>query len=396
MLLGGGPGCRQIICGKLCPGFLGRINAIQAPTAVTLRRGANLASIRLYRSGPLEHEAETMRHSPRRFSVKLSDGDLRRLRVFCAVTRCGGFAAAESELQMGLPSISRVIKDLEIRLGVRLCRRGRVGFELTEQGRHVYAASLQLTADLKRFEANMSSIHSALAGTLSIGLIDVLITDRNMPLPHLLKEYKRRHGCVEFNVGTKATNTIEQSVIDGTLDAGLVVARRHINQLDYRLLYREQHSLYCSEEHPLYHEDLSSISIEQVAKYDYAGYSFLEESDRAGPTHLLTKRATADSVEAMATLISSGCFYALLPDHFVRSVWRLKNFKAILPEVFSVSTDIELVTRHGTHSPVVLALLDLVDDMVAPLPSEDPMESLLTGIDIGRSRVPAEFEAGVA
>ena len=64
-----------------------------------------------------------MRHSPRRFSVKLSDGDLRRLRVFCAVTRCGGFAAAESELQMGLPSISRVIKDVEIRLGVRLCRR---------------------------------------------------------------------------------------------------------------------------------------------------------------------------------------------------------------------------------------------------------------------------------
>ena len=48
-----------------------------------------------------------MRLNPRRFTVKLSDGDLRRLRVFCTVTRCGGFAAAESELQMGLPSISR-------------------------------------------------------------------------------------------------------------------------------------------------------------------------------------------------------------------------------------------------------------------------------------------------
>jgi DNA-binding transcriptional LysR family regulator len=271
-----------------------------------------------------------------------------------------------------------------------------VGFELTEQGRYVYAASQQLTADLKRFEANMSSIHSALAGTLSIGLIDTLITDRNMPLPRLLKEYKRRHGHVEFNVQTKATNIIEQSVMDGTLDAGLVVARRHISQLDYRLLYREQHSLYCSEEHPLYHEDLSSISIEEVARYDYAGYSFLEESDRAGPVHLLTKRATADSVEAMATLISSGCFYALLPDHFVQSVWRLKDFKVILPEVFSVSTGIELVTRHGTHSPVVLALLDLVDDMVAPLPSDDSMESLLTGIDMGRTRSAIELETGVA
>src|ERR1700682_76911 len=107
-----------------------------------------------------------MRHSPRRFTIKMSDGDIRRLRVFCTVTRCGGFAAAESELQMGLPSISRYIKDLEIRLGVRLCRRGRVGFELTEQGRHAYAASLQLNADLKRFEAAMTSISSAVPGRL--------------------------------------------------------------------------------------------------------------------------------------------------------------------------------------------------------------------------------------
>src|SRR6516162_5878483 len=118
-----------------------------------------------------------MRLNPRKFTVRLSDGDLRRLRVFCTITRCGGFAAAESELQIGLPSISRFIKDLEIRLGVRLCRRGRVGFELTEPGRRVYAASLQLITDLQRFETNIRSIHSALAGTLTIGIIDVLITD---------------------------------------------------------------------------------------------------------------------------------------------------------------------------------------------------------------------------
>jgi LysR family transcriptional regulator, transcriptional activator for bauABCD operon len=336
-----------------------------------------------------------MRHSPRRFSIKLSDGDLRRLHVFCAVTRCGGFAAAESELQMGLPSISRVIKDLEIRLGVRLCQRGRVGFELTEQGRHVYAASLQLTADLKRFEANMSSIHSVLAGTLTLGLIDTLITDSNLPLPRLLKEYKRRHAHVEFNIQTKATNTIEQSVIDGSLDAGLVVGRRHINQLDYRPLYRERLSLYCSEEHPLFHEDLSSISIEEVSRYDYAGYSSLEDSNQSGPTRLLVTRARADSVEALATLVSSGCFTALLPDHYVNSVWRLKNFRAILPEIISVSVDIELVTRHGTFSPLVLTLLDLMDDIGVPLPAEDAVTTLLERFD-GRRPVNAELGASVA
>ena len=314
---------------------------------------------------------------PRRFAVRLSDGDIRRLRVFCTVTRCGGFAAAESELQMGLPSISRYIKDLEIRLGVRLCRRGRVGFELTEQGRHIHAASLQLLADLKRFESNMMNIHTALAGTLTIGLIDTLITDRNWPLPRILRAYKRRYSQVELNIQTRTSNVIEQAVIDGALDAGLVVGaglvmgRRHIQQLDYQLLYQERHSLYCSEEHPLFHMNPASIPVAEVAKHDYAGYSFLEESERSRPTRSLTKTASADSVEAMATLVSSGCFLGMLPDHYVESVWRLRRFKSILPGVFSVLTSIELVTRRGRSSPLVLALLDLVAKTVSDERSEE-------------------------
>jgi LysR family transcriptional regulator, transcriptional activator for bauABCD operon len=333
-----------------------------------------------------------MTYSPRRFNVKLSDGDLRRLRVFCTVTRCGGFAAAESELQMGLPSISRFIKDLEIRLGVRLCRRGRVGFELTEQGRHVYAASLQLTADLKRFETHLSSIHAALAGTLNIGIVDTLITDSNLPLPRILREYKRKHSDVEFNIQTKPTNAIEQAVMDGELDAGLVIARRHINQLDYRSLYQERSSLYCSEEHPLFHQDPASLCIEAVLKYDYAGFSFQDESARAEPSLFQVKRASADSVEAMAALVSSGCFFAYLPDHYVRSVWRLNHFKAILPDVFWLLSDIELVTRHGTCSPLVLALLDLIDGMPAqPLPPErNDVATLLERIERGRKPIAAD------
>ncbi len=308
-----------------------------------------------------------MRLNPRRFAIKMSDGDIRRLRVFCTVTRCGGFSAAESELQMGLPSISRYIKDLEIRLGVKLCRRGRVGFELTDQGRHIYAASLQLIADLKRFETSMTSIHSALSGTLTIGIIDTLITDANMPLPELLRAYKRKHSQVEFNIVTKPSNLVEQAVIDGSIEAGLVIGRRHIQQLDYKLLYREPHNLYCSDEHPLFHRDPETMTIEDVCKYEYASYSFsssaTDAAERSGSTRLLNKSACVDSVEAMAILVSSGCFLAILPDHYVQSVWRLRHFKPILPHLFSVSNNIELATRHGTASPLVMALLDLVDDL---------------------------------
>jgi LysR family transcriptional regulator, transcriptional activator for bauABCD operon len=312
-----------------------------------------------------------MRLHPRGFAVKIGDIDIRLLRVFCTIARCGGFAAAESELQLGLPSISRYIKDLEIRLGVRLCQRGRVGFALTDQGRQVYAASLRLIADLKRFETEVRSIHSALAGTLSIGVMDAMISDRNLPLPQILKEYKLKHPRVEFHVQTRTANAIEQSVIEGTLDAGLIFGRRHMSQLDYKHLYQERQSLYCSEGHPLFDRDAASLSVDEVANYDYAGFSFLDDGDRAPVDGLLVKTATVDSMEAMATLVASGCFLAILPDHYVQSLWRLKSFRSVLPEVFSYSTDIELVTRHGGAAPMVLALLDLFD---APAASARPIK----------------------
>ena len=306
---------------------------------------------------------------PRAFTGKISDGDIRLLRVFCTVTRCGGFAAAESELQLGLPSISRYIKDLETRLGVRLCRRGRVGFSLTEQGRQVYSSSLQLIADLDRFEADIRSIHSDLAGTLNIGVIDTLITDKNVQIPEIVKAYKKRHPYVALNISTATSNIIEQSVLDGTMHGGMIIGRRHINQLDYRLLYRELTNLYCAEDHPLYNAPQSAIRIEDVVKHDYVGYTFLDESDRAKMGALLNRTASVDCMEAVAMLISSGCFVGSLPDHYVQSLWRLRKFKSILPEVFSFETDIEFITRRGTASPLILAFLDILDDLSTPVPA---------------------------
>jgi DNA-binding transcriptional LysR family regulator len=303
-----------------------------------------------------------MKLNVRNFAAKLSDGDIRLLRIFCTVTRCGGFAAAESELQLGLPSISRYIKSLEIRLGVRLCRRGRAGFSLTEQGRKVYAASLQLISDIERFEGDIRSIHSDLTGTLNLGVIDTLITDKNLRVPELIRGYKTKYPRVAFNIVTATSNIVEQSVLEGSLHVGIVHARRHVTKLDYRFLFLEHCNLYASEQHPLFSRIPEGIRAEDVYNYDFAGFSYLDDSEQ-GAAARLRKTASVDCMEALATLISSGCFIGFLPDHYVQSLWRLKQFRPILPEVFSYTVDIDLITRAGTTSPLVLALLDHLDSL---------------------------------
>ena len=78
----------------------------------------------------------------------LSDTDLRLLRVFRSVAACGGFAAAELELNINRSTISRHIKDLETRLGVTLCRRGRGGFALSTEGAQVLASAQKMMGEI--------------------------------------------------------------------------------------------------------------------------------------------------------------------------------------------------------------------------------------------------------
>ena len=68
----------------------------------------------------------------------VTDIDIRLLRVFKTVVECGGFSAAEVELNIRRAAISQHMADLERRLGLTLCRRGRAGFRLTDEGRLAY------------------------------------------------------------------------------------------------------------------------------------------------------------------------------------------------------------------------------------------------------------------
>ena len=65
---------------------------------------------------------------------RLSDLDLRLVRVFLAVVDASGVSAAQMTLNVGSSTISTQLATLETRLGFRLCDRGRGGFKLTPKG----------------------------------------------------------------------------------------------------------------------------------------------------------------------------------------------------------------------------------------------------------------------
>ena len=66
--------------------------------------------------------------------TSVSNADLHLLRVFLSVVESGGFSKAQIALNVSQSTISTQMIDLETRLGMRLCRRGRSGFALQKKG----------------------------------------------------------------------------------------------------------------------------------------------------------------------------------------------------------------------------------------------------------------------
>lgn len=114
--------------------------------------------------------------------MQISDTDLRLLRVFVTIARCGGFTPAQAELNVSQSTISNQMRALETRLGVRLCQRGRQGFRLTEQGRALLHSADELFRSLEQFQVDTAALRGDLTGELRVGVVDGTMTDGDGPV----------------------------------------------------------------------------------------------------------------------------------------------------------------------------------------------------------------------
>jgi DNA-binding transcriptional LysR family regulator len=266
---------------------------------------------------------------------QVSDTDLRLLRVFKSVADCGGMAAAELDLNIGISTISRHLKDLETRLGLVLCRRGRGGFALTAEGERVYEETLRLLLSVDMFRGGIDDIHQRMGGRLEIALFDKTATNPHSRIHQAIALFSERAPAVALNVHIGSISVIERGIMDGSLHVGVIPAHRSSGMLRYELLFDEQMLLYCGETHPLFRANHKQLTWAKLKAHAFAGLGYhspnMEVSNRAR----LVRSATGFDQEAIATLILSGRFLGFLPDHYAASFESTGRMRPILREKFN-------------------------------------------------------------
>jgi len=297
---------------------------------------------------------------------KLQDADIKLLRMFQTIVRCGGFTPAQAHLNISQSAISTQMAQLEARLDCRLCERGRGTFELTEEGKAVVEASEKLFAALEDFRTDVASAQGRLGGELRLGLIDTTVTHSS---PHIRDSIRRFcETAPEASLGISVGNSLEleQQLLDKRLHIAIGIFHNRPESLDLKELLAEEQRLYCASNHELF-DSGPELEPDALATHAYVSWGHAERQAHSEGSIAFNEKAEAQHIEGVAYLILTGHYVGFLPTHYA-NYWVQKGaMRALLPDTVQRRSTLSVAWRKsGRRSRLTDCFLDLLTQTPGP------------------------------
>ena len=292
-------------------------------------------------------------HAGRRFKGTLSDIDLRLLRVFVVLAQCNGFAAAEVQLGKGKSAISADLTDLEKRLSVRLCQRGRSGFAITDEGRAVLEAAQTLFGSVDQFKERINAIAGRLSGELTL-YVNYGAAYTESPVAVALRSFARAHPSVFIKIISASSADIEQALLQGHADIAVTTLTREYASLVTYPLFDETLQLYCGRSHPLFATPDDTLNLDIINKQQIIEsntHAILKAAGWDRPD--FTFAARTNGLEARAIAILSGLYLGILPDKYVERWVQAGQMRALCTDLISVTNTFLAVLPPTASSKLV-------------------------------------------
>lgn len=288
-----------------------------------------------------------------------TERDLRSLRIFCTVAQARGFSAAENQLNMSKASISRHIREVEEKLGIRLCERGPRGFELTSAGRVALDVASAALRSLERIKPEIDAVRGLLSGTLAIGMTEHILTAQGCRIPEGLAELRRRAPNVQPEVTVMPFAQLNLALRERRVEVAIRGMYKRERTFNYQTLFVETHRVYATR-------DAARRKSGQPLSLIYREHPFVED--------LLSKPGfvrgpDATGLEAIALLISTGNYAGLLPEHYAHLVNQRYPLK-VLPHTPAYQNTLCAITEASRPiSRNVELFLEIMGELAQPAPS---------------------------
>ena len=282
------------------------------------------------------------------------------MQTFVAVVQAGSFVEAAEVLQMSKTTVSRLVSDLESRLGVRLLHRTTRKLSLTKEGERFQERCTDLLRDVDAAEAEMTAHAGEAVGQLKI---TVPVGFGMLYLTPLWPAFMKRHPKVELDV------TLSDRVMD-LVDEGYDMAVR-IGRLPNSSLISRQFAttrlVVCAS--PAYvRKHGTPLHPSEIAEHSVIAYTLLTTGDQwqfegpEGPVSVKVRaRLRSNSGDTCSAAALQGQGIVLQPTFLVGPHLKSGALIEVLPEYRASELGIFTVYPSRKHvAPKVRVLIDFL------------------------------------
>ncbi len=243
---------------------------------------------------------------------------IEQLEYLAAVTQHGSLRRASEQLHLSQSALSEAIRGLERELGVSLLERHRSGARISHEGRDLLPIMGEILSGIGRLKeaANDQNRVSRMirVGTVNAGTSAILVP--------AVQDFGRRHATTTVDVATMFQTVIQESLLEGRLEIGLVnifPGDEVPLALKVTTLLEGEAVVCCHTDDPLASQD--EISIDDLRRRPFVssrvGYVMHRLSQRLFGAQEPPTTYYADGAEMAKSLVAKGVGPSLLPDYSI-------------------------------------------------------------------------------
>jgi DNA-binding transcriptional LysR family regulator len=290
---------------------------------------------------------------------------LEALKVFCDIVRLRSFSKAAAANELSQPTVTRLVQQLEERLGGALVDRSRRPLQLTPLGQAYYAGCKRLLDEYAELEATLRRDGADLALTVRVAAIySVGLWDMGQYTERFAVEYPHARVRMEY----LHPKLVYERVLDGTADLGLVSYPTRTRELAVLPWREEEMVVACTPAHRLAAEEEiepQQLEGEPFVAFDQ-GLTIRRELD-----HFLRQHRTAveiavefDNIENIKKGIEAGAGVSLLPEPMLRREVEAGTLRAIRLRGCRLVRPLGII--HRRNQPLGSAAQGFIDLLRAP------------------------------
>jgi DNA-binding transcriptional LysR family regulator len=288
--------------------------------------------------------------------------DLDQLNAFVEVARHNSFSRAAEKCFRTQPAISSQIRALEEEVGAKLFDRSGGKVSLTGAGKLFQKYAEEMLEGKRRIIAAMAEMERIPRGEIVVGANEATCLH---VLPEVFAEFKKQYPSVAVSINRVERAKILESVIDNSVDFGIVSMPVNDPRLTVVVIHRDELVVIAAPSHPIAKSKNKTVMLEEVLRHPLllpkAGRTRDSIEELCHQRHLKPNVSMElDSSELLKRFVAANVGIGFIARSTIASDVKAKALAAIPLADAQIKRDLALVFRKDKAlSRAALAFIDI-------------------------------------